>query len=344
MAGFFEKFNTTVMDKLTTMGDVYQAQYATGIMSLMVGAVTLYILYSGYSTLAGKQQTPVPDLVWNLARFAMLITFITNAGGYLSALTDGLNGLKTGFTGDTSVWATLDTLWASTQELADKIYDKDESTYVAVSGGIGSALVWAGAIFLMFTSAVVFLTADMTMLFMLMTAPIFLFCLMFGFLRPMFNNWLQLIFSSILTVLFASIVIRLAIDFQVEIAGQVAAQADDKNLMTMGAIGAVSGALSGVLVTLAAGFASKLAGAGAEGAMQGLAMAGAIKVAKPAGKSAAKGTGKAAGAAAGAAGNIATKAGDAAYSAMNSPAKVRAKAAVEAMKTYTSSQSKIVSK
>jgi type IV secretion system protein VirB6 len=344
MAGFFEKFNTTIMDKLTTMGDVYQAQYATGIMSLMVGAVTLYILYSGYSTLAGKQQTPVPDLVWNLARFAMLITFITNAGGYLTALTDGLNGLKSGFTGDTSVWTALDTLWTSTQELADEIYKKDESAYVAVSGGLGAALVWGGAIFLMFTSAVVFLTADMTMLFMLMTAPIFLFCLMFGFLRPMFNNWLQLIFSSILTVLFASIVIRLAIDFQVEITGQVATQADDSNLMTMGAIGAVSGLLSGVLVTLAAGFASKLAGAGAEGAMQGLAMAGAIKVAKPAGKAAAKGSGKAAGATAGAAGNLATKAGDAAYSAMNSPAKVRAKAAVEAMKTYTASQSKIVSK
>jgi type IV secretion system protein VirB6 len=344
MAGFFEKFNTTIMDKLTSMGDVYQAQYATGIMSLMLGAVTLYILYVGYSTLAGKQQTPVPDLVWNLARFAMLITFITNAGGYLTALTDGLNGLKAGFTGDTSVWATLDTLWESTQKLADKIYDKDESTYVAVSGGLGAALVWAGAIFLMFTSAVVFLTADMTMTFMLMTAPIFLFCLMFGFLRPMFNSWLQLIFSSILTVLFASIVIRLAIDFQVEIAGQVATQADDKNLMTMGAMGAVSGALSGILVTLAAGFATKLAGAGAEGAIQGMAMAGIMNVAQPATKATGRGAGKITGAAAGAAGSLAEKAGDAAYSAMNSPAKVRAKAAVEAMKAYTASQSKIVSK
>ncbi|HDX9051767.1 TPA: type IV secretion system protein [Yersinia enterocolitica] len=339
MAGFFEKFNTTVMDKLTTMGDVYQAQYATGIMSLMLGAVTLYILWVGYSSLAGKIQTPVPDLVWNLARFAMLITFITNAGGYLTSLTEGLNGLKAGFTGNTSVWATLDTLWASTQELADKIYDKDESTYVAVSGGFGAALVWAGAIFLMFTSAVVFLTADMTMLFMLMTAPIFLFCLMFGFLRPMFNNWLQLIFSSILTVLFASIIIRLAIDFQVDIAGQVATQANDKNLMTMGAMGAVSGLLSGVLVTLAAGFAQKLAGAGAEGAVQGMANAGIISGAKLAGRSAkpiAEGVKGA--------NSLAEKTGEAAYSAYNSPAKVRAKAAVEAMKTYTASQSKIVSK
>ncbi|AJJ53073.1 trbL/VirB6 plasmid conjugal transfer family protein (plasmid) [Yersinia pseudotuberculosis IP 32953] len=346
MAGFFEKFNTTIMDKLTTMGDVYQAQYATGIMSLMVGAVTLYILYVGYSTLGGKLQTPVPDLVWNLARFAMLITFITNAGGYLTALTEGLNGLKAGFTGDTSVWAALDTLWDSTQKLADKIYDKDKSTYVAVSGGLGAALVWGGAIFLMFTSAVVFLTADITMLFMLMTAPIFLFCLMFGFLRPMFNSWLQLIFSSILTVLFASIVIRLAIDFQVEIAGQVATQADDSNLMTMGAMGAVAGLLSGVLVTLAAGFASKLAGAGAEGAMQGLAMAGAMKAAKPVGKAAAKGAGKVAGGIGNGLGGIGNKAASNLNSAPAvNPTAARAKAAVESMKAFSASQSsKIVSK
>lgn len=344
MAGFFVKFNTTIMDAINKLGDTYQAQYATGIMSLMVGSVTLYILWIGYSALAGKRQTPVPDLVWDLARFAMITAFISNAGGYLTATTDALQGLKDGFTGSTSVWATLDTLWESTQKLGDLVYEKDNSTYVKAEGGLGLLLVWGGSIALMFMSVIVFLTADLTMTFMLITAPIFIFCLMFGFLRSMFNNWLQLIFSSILTVLFASLVIRLAIDFQADIATQVGAQVGDKNIVTMGAMGCAAGLLSAVLVLIAAGFATKLAGAGAEGAIQGMAMAGIMNVAKPAAKAAGKGAGKVAGAAAGAAGSLAEKAGEAAYSAMNSPAKVRAKAAVEAMKAYTASQSKIVSK
>lgn len=343
MAGFFVKFNTTVMDAINKLGDTYQAQYATGIMSLMVGSITLYIMYMGYATIAGKKQTPVHDLVWDLARFAIITAFITNAGGYLTSVTQGLEGLKDGFTGGTSVWATLDTLWESTQKLGDLIYGQDNSTYVKAEGGLGLLLVWGGSITLMVTSAVVFLTADLTMKFMLITAPIFLFCLMFGFLRPMFNNWLQLIFSSILTVLFASLVINLAVDFQADILAQIGTSVDNSNIVTMGAMGCVVGVLAAILVTIAAGFAAKLAGAGAEGAIQGMAMAGIMKGAKMGAKSI-KAGGQAAGAAAGAAGSLAAKGGEAVYSAMNNPAAASAKAAVTAMKAYNSSQSKIVSK
>lgn len=336
--GFFVKFNNTIMDVINKVGDTYQAQYASGIMGLMVGSITLYILWFGYSTLAGKNKTPVDDLVWNLARFAMITAFISNAGGYLTSLSEALQGLKDGFSGGTSVWATLDTLWINTQHLATGVYQQDIS-WVPVEGGLAMLAIWAGSIALMFTSAVVFLTADLTMKFMLITAPIFLFCLMFGFLRPMFNNWLQLIFSSILTVLFASIVINLAVDFQTEMASQVKA-VQEGNLMTLGVMGGVAGLLSSVLVTIAASFATKLAGAGAEGAIQGMAMAGIMNGAQPAAKATGRGAGKVTGAAAGAAGSLAEKTGDAAYSAMNSPAKVRAKAAVEAMKAYTASQQK----
>ncbi|HHH2006445.1 TPA: type IV secretion system protein [Yersinia enterocolitica] len=296
----------------------------------MVGSITLYILYVGYSTLAGKNTTPVPDLVWNLARFAIITAFITNAGGYLTSLSEGLQGLKDGFSGGTSVWATLDTLWNGTQALATDVYQQD-SNWVPLEGGFGMLAIWAGSIALMFTSAVVFLTADLTMKFMLITAPIFLFCLMFGFLRPMFNNWLQLIFSSILTVLFASLVISLAVDFQTEMASQVKAGVEDGNLMTLGVMGGVAGLLSAVVVTIAAGFASKLAGAGAEGAIQGMAMAGIMKGAK---------TVKTGGQAAGnALGSIGDKAASNLQGSGN-PTKDRAKAAVESMKAYTASQSR----
>ena len=130
MAGFFVKFNTTVMDALNTLGATYQAQYATGVMSMMMGGVTIYVLWFGYATLAGKQQTPIPDLVWNLAKVAIITAFVTNAGGYLTSLSSALEGIKDGFAGGVSVWATLDKLWESTQVLATKIYEQDTSTDV----------------------------------------------------------------------------------------------------------------------------------------------------------------------------------------------------------------------
>ncbi|HGJ5865871.1 type IV secretion system protein [Arsenophonus nasoniae] len=276
MAGFFEKFSRDILGSVDKISDAYQSQYAQGIIAMASSAIVIYILWKGYQTLAGKSQTPVQDLVWDLSKFAIILMFIQNIDGYLTAATDALQGLKEGFAGQNSVWTTLDRLFESTQKLGKTIHDLDPSTYIKDEGLIGQALVWAGSMILMMVSTVVFITAEVTMKLLVVTAPIFIFCLMFGFLRTMFNNWLQALFSSIFTILFATLVIKIAMDYQGEILAQVltASKANSSNLITMGAMGFLAGALSALLVTIAKGFASQLAGVGVEGAVQGMATMG----------------------------------------------------------------------
>lgn len=271
--GFFEKFNTDLMGKLTEMGSAFQSQFASDMMSLAAAAITLYVLWKGYQTLAGKTQMPMHDLAWDLSKFAIILTFVTNADGYLTAAIDALQGMKEGFTGGNSVWNTLDNIWLSTQNLSDKIYDLD-TDYVPLVGAIGMLLVWAGSLVLIIVSTIVFLSADVVMVMMTITAPIFIFCLMFGFLRQMFNNWLQMLFSSVLTVLFASLVIRFAIDYQGEMMVQMLETSTDANIITTGAMGLMTGVLAALVVGIAAKIATALAGAGVEGAVQGAAMMG----------------------------------------------------------------------
>jgi len=126
----------------------------------------------------------------------------------------------------------------------------------------------------MLIAGIVFFTADITLLLLGITAPIFIFCLMFGFLRTMFNNWLQLIFASILTVMFASLVINIGMNFMSKILTQVTAQANDSNLITMGALACVAGVLTGALVFIASKFATQIAGVGREGTVQGMIVMG----------------------------------------------------------------------
>lgn len=271
--GFFVKFNNTIMESIKNIGDTYQTQFANDVMSLSAAAITLYVVWKGYQTLAGKTQAPLSDLTWELAKFAIIIAFVTNAGGYLTSATDALQGMKDGFAGNVSVWQTLDNLWLSTQNLADKVYQKD-TDFVPMAGAIGMILVWAGSIILMAIGTVVYLVADVTMSLLTITAPIFIFCLMFGFLRSMFNNWLQLMFSSILTVLFASLVIRIGMDYQGDILKQVIDASENSNIVTSGAMGFMAGLLSALLVLIARSFATQLAGAGVDGAVQGMAMMG----------------------------------------------------------------------
>ncbi|MFO5615269.1 type IV secretion system protein, partial [Klebsiella pneumoniae] len=58
------------------------------------------------------------------------------------------------------------------------------------------------------------------------TAPIFIFCLMYGFLRPMFNNWLQNIFAGILTILFAALSLRIVVNYLILVLNKATKVAD----------------------------------------------------------------------------------------------------------------------
>ena len=108
---FFVKYNTTVMEAIDKVGATYQSQFTQDIMSLVTVSVTLYVLWKGYQILASKTQTPMQDLVWDLSKFAIIIMFITNADGYLTAATNALQGMKDGLSGGVSAWQTLDNLW-----------------------------------------------------------------------------------------------------------------------------------------------------------------------------------------------------------------------------------------
>ncbi|MFS1538337.1 MAG: type IV secretion system protein [Candidatus Phlomobacter fragariae] len=285
MVGFFEKFSRDVLGSVDKISDAYQSQYAQGIIAIASSAIVIYILWKGYQILAGKSQTPVQDLVWDLSKFAIILMFIQNIDGYLTAATDALQGLKEEFAGRNSVWKTLDHLFDSTQKLGKTIHDLDPSTYIKDEGIIGQALVWAGSMILMVVSAVVFITAEVTMKLLVVTAPIFIFCLMFGFLRTMFNNWLKALFSSVLTILFATLVIKIAMDYQGDILTQVLRESKANNLITMGSMVFLAGALSALLVSIAKGFASQLAGVGVERAVQGMATIGLGAAGLAAGKS-----------------------------------------------------------
>lgn len=269
---FFEQFDKTVQTIFKDVIAAQQTEIAIQIMLIANVSITLYVLWSGYKVLAGKSQAPVQDLIWDLGKFAIILMFINNTDGYLTAVMEAVKGMKAGFSGGASVWSSLDNLWESTQKLADAIYALDDSKYVPMSGWSGSMLVWLGSIIIMGFTSFVYITADIAMILLITTAPLFIFCLMFGFLRTMFNNWLQMIFSSILTVLFASFILSISMSYHGQILSQVTAKSDTSEVY-MGALGLMVGIISAILVLTAKGFAQQIAGASAEGAVAGMAFA-----------------------------------------------------------------------
>lgn len=272
-ADFFQVMDKFIMAALKTATQGKMAFYGYLISTLFTSAFTLYLLVNAYQIVAGKYQKPLEDLTYNIAKMALITLFITNAGGWLDMSIAAIEGLKEGLAGG-DPWLFLDQLWIKIQQVAAKLLQLDTSDYVKIAGGIGALLTLIGGGFVLVVTALVYLAAEYTILLLCVTAPVFIFCLMFGFLRQMFNNWLQAIFSSILTIMFASIVMMGAIRFINKIFSQMVQQAEFSNLMTMGLMAGVAGVISGVLVVLSSKAAGQIAGVSVNAAVQGMAMVG----------------------------------------------------------------------
>ncbi|EIW8596759.1 TPA: type IV secretion system protein, partial [Klebsiella pneumoniae] len=166
------------------------------------------------------------------------------------------------------------TLWDKAKVLGKTLHDMDNSTYVKDEGMTAQFYVWLGIFILMALTAFVSMVAEIMILLLSITAPIFIFCLMYGFLRPMFNNWLQNIFAAILTVLFSALSLRVVINFMTKILAQSQAGAAQSNIVELGAQVCLAGICAAILVYISAKVAAALAGASATVSMQGLAAVG----------------------------------------------------------------------
>ncbi|HHG1115495.1 TPA: type IV secretion system protein, partial [Klebsiella pneumoniae] len=181
-ADFFQVMDKFIMAALKTATQGKMAFYGSLISTLFTSAFTLYLLVNAYQIVAGKYQKPLEDLTYNIAKMALITLFITNAGGWLDMSIAAIEGLKEGLAGG-DPWLFLDQLWIKIQQVAAKLLQLDTSTYVKMAGGIGALLTLIGGGFVLVITALVYLAAEYTILLLCVTAPVFIFCLMFGFLR-----------------------------------------------------------------------------------------------------------------------------------------------------------------
>lgn len=269
----FQAMDKMIMSTLNQSVSGKMMEYASITSSIAGISISLYVLWCGYMVFAGKLQRPIESIIWDLSKMGLIMVFMMNLGGYLDFSIQAIDGLKNGLSGKDNVWAWLDQLWIKGQQISAKLMELDTSTYVKTDGMIGTFFTWAGVYFTLLSVTIVFLSAEITILLLTVTAPVFIFCLMFGFLRTTFNNWMQAILSSVFTVMFASLVLSSGVMFINKVLTRISLEATDKNLVTMAAMAGLTGAVCGVVIYLSSKIAHQLAGVGVQGALEGAATA-----------------------------------------------------------------------
>lgn len=189
--------------------DGLQSTYMTDMAMIATAGGTLYVLFYGYCVLAGKIDSPLSDFAWNIARMCLIMAFVTNAGGLLTAASNAVTGLQTFASHGQNLWSVLDTRANDIVFLINKIWG-DAS---GISDSVLAVLKIVGLLPLILGVAAIakelaFSQISLTILIAVM--PIFIFCLMYGFLKQMFSKYLTLIIINVLKILFITVLSDLA--------------------------------------------------------------------------------------------------------------------------------------
>ncbi|MGV2470308.1 type IV secretion system protein, partial [Bacillus subtilis] len=91
---FFQTAYQVIWDMLNKTVANKVSEYSQIAVDLAQYGISIYILWFAFSSLAMKNKTPVPDFIWNLTRFTIILMFIKNSGGWLDASTNAIYGLR----------------------------------------------------------------------------------------------------------------------------------------------------------------------------------------------------------------------------------------------------------
>ena len=192
------------------------AYLETGINSTMMQqlnvliaiSITLFVMYKGFQTLLGKSKDPIRELIWDLFMKVIAITFALNVDGWLTLVTEAMNGLHSWAGGGVSLFFELDALFEATVKLENALSDKGNM----VSAFFYGVIIYAGFIVGSLSALFLIITTTFTLKILILVAPFMFFALMYGWTKNMFTQWLNLIIANTLTVLVVSLILKSTVD------------------------------------------------------------------------------------------------------------------------------------
>jgi len=206
--GIFTKIDVFFNENMNELTKIISDLFANDLMLLMSSGLTMYLIFYGYMVLAGKIQASIEDLIWNLARFSLLITFMNNTGGWLDLTKEAIEGISNIGTGAKGL-EFIDKQIIEVAKLINKMTD-DVPWYAEY---FVIAVMWI-AFGLSCVPAVLLIMANkISMYILLALLPLFIFCLMWGWLKESFNQYMSALLSNALVIIVVTTILKAIVLF-----------------------------------------------------------------------------------------------------------------------------------
>lgn len=170
------------------------------LQAIIASLIVISIMYQGYLTMAGKQQDPIRELVWDIARKMFILCFVLNVNGWLDSSIEALGAIYEWAGGGSVFYEKLDNLTNAFFKSINTIWGKHNGLDAIIGCFICFFMIIAFlAIILTFAFSIIKTSIANTLLIIVL--PLALICFMYQSTKQMFQQWLQMFFSNIILLI-----------------------------------------------------------------------------------------------------------------------------------------------
>lgn len=185
------------------------------VQDSLVAILAVVIMYKGFQTLAGRTQSPIKELVWDVAKKLLIMMFLLNINGYFTISKELCDAFYTWASGAQNFYGQLDII-------TDKYIEATNTFHKAINVGVFSPTIvigpiWCmiclliGYIFIALAFAFTLITAQLTNTLLIFVLPIAIFALMWDFTKQIFAQWLNMFISNLIVLILYSALSQIVI-------------------------------------------------------------------------------------------------------------------------------------
>lgn len=253
--------------------------FVIGFKVILVSWLTAWIIYEGFQIAYGRNSRNVKDFMWDSFMKCIFIYICLYPSFFTDLLGNALEGIReyTLGSGNAQNLYTLLGDFGYNVSKATNIMTTSSGFFNLFSDKPNAIVAYLSAIicyigFLIGAISLIITLALNSLSFYLLEAvtPIMFFCLIFGFLKNVFTQWMTMMISNILTLIFITLFCSSVFKYILPLTSDLANMSDKANSFFIGGAFIFYGIVLKIFVTLATSMAQNLT----QVSMEGVAKAG----------------------------------------------------------------------
>ena len=204
----FSEIQSGVDEILKIFTDATLNEKFTWVQGSLAAILTVVIMYKGFQTLAGRTQSPIKELVWDISKKLLIMMFVLNINGWFTQSKELCDAFYDWASGGENLYGKLDGITDAYLTTMSSLYEAIKLPVFGKAIVIGP--IWCmlcltiGYIFIALAFAFTLITAQLTNTLLIFVLPIALFALIWERTKQMFGQWLNMFISNLIVLILYS--------------------------------------------------------------------------------------------------------------------------------------------